>query len=298
MTRIALVIVALYGCFVLGSGIAMQGIAQPPQQASAGATAVILLIVCFLQAIGVAFLVVRSRWSGWHLVAAIFVVFHGVTTFMPQIESAVFLTHLPQGMVPRLFLMGLLIDAPFSFLAVVILRRWKATPIDAEDHPRLPMSASEWTWKLGVLAVAYVVLYFTFGYFVAWRQPAVRAYYDAGSNLDSFFTQMQNVARNTPWLFPFQLLRGLCWAGIAVVIIGMLKGTRLEVTLAIAYTFAIVMNVQILLPNPYMPNSVRMAHFVETTSSNLIFGLFVGWLLTRRPKSADRFYQTVTTVFH
>lgn len=295
--RIVLLIVALYACFALGSGIAMHGIVQAPQQASAAATALILLIVCFLQAIGVAFLVLRSRWSGWRLVAAIFVVFYGVTTFMPQIESAVFLTHLPQGMLPRLFLMGLLIDAPFSLLAVVILRRWKATSVGAEDNPQLPVSAGEWTWKLGLIAVAYVILYFTFGYFVAWRQPAVRAYYDAGSNLDSFFTQMQNVARGTAWLFPFQLLRGLCWAGIAVVIIRMLKATRLEVTLAIAYTFAVVMNALLLLPNPYMPNSVRIAHFVETTSSNLIFGLLVGWLLTRRSPE-DLVYKSVTTVFH
>ena len=167
MTRIALVVVALYVCFALGSGIAMQGIVQPPQQASAAATALILVVVCFLQAVGIAFLVLRSRWSGWHLVAAIFVVFYGVTTFMPQIESAVFLTHLPQGMIPRLFLMGLLIDAPFSLLAVVILRRWKATSNGAEDYPQLPTSPGQWTWKLGVLAVAYVILYFTFGYFVA-----------------------------------------------------------------------------------------------------------------------------------
>jgi len=43
-----------------------------------------------------------------------------------------------------------------------------------------------------------------------------------------------------------------------------------------------VMNAQLLLPNPYMPEPVRMAHLVETASSNLIFGFFIGWLLTQR----------------
>ena len=296
--RFLLVIVALYVCFALGSGIAMQGITQPPQQASAGATAAILLLVCFLQAIGVAFLIRKSRWTGWRLVAAIFVVFYGVTTFMPQIESAVFLTHLPQGMLPRLFLMGLLIDAPFALLAVVILGRWKATSIGAEDHPQLATPNSGLAWKLAVIAAAYVVLYFTFGYFVAWQRPPVRVYYDVGTNPDSFFTQMQTVAHETPWLFPFQILRGLLWAGIAVVIVRMIRGTRVQISLAVAYTFSIMMTAPILLPNPYMPGSVRMAHFVETTSSNLIFGLLVGWLLTQRPKNTDRVYETVTSVFH
>jgi hypothetical protein len=40
-----------------------------------------------------------------------------------------------------------------------------------------------------------------------------------------------------------------------------------------------VMNSLLLLPNPYMPHEVRMAHLVETASSNFIFGVFIGWLL-------------------
>jgi len=46
----------------------------------------------------------------------------------------------------------------------------------------------------------------------------------------------------------------------------------------------VVMNAQLLLPNPFMPEPVRMAHLVETASSNLIFGVFVGWLLTPTPR--------------
>jgi hypothetical protein len=30
-----------------------------------------------------------------------------------------------------------------------------------------------------------------------------------------------------------------------------------------------------------MPEQVRMAHLVETASSNFIFGVFIGWLLTQ-----------------
>ena len=31
--------------------------------------------------------------------------------------------------------------------------------------------------------------------------------------------------------------------------------------------------------NPYMPPDVRLAHGIETSSSNFLFGLLVGWLL-------------------
>ena len=42
------------------------------------------------------------------------------------------------------------------------------------------------------------------------------------------------------------------------------------------------MTALLLLPNPYMPEPVRMAHLAETASSNFIFGLLVGCLLTER----------------
>jgi hypothetical protein len=41
------------------------------------------------------------------------------------------------------------------------------------------------------------------------------------------------------------------------------------------------MNAQLLLPNPYMPEAVRMAHLLETATSNAVFGCAVVWILTR-----------------
>jgi hypothetical protein len=46
-------------------------------------------------------------------------------------------------------------------------------------------------------------------------------------------------------------------------------------------TGAVLMNAQLLLHNTYLPEAVRMTHLIETASSNFIFGLLVGWLLTQ-----------------
>jgi hypothetical protein len=214
------------------------------------------------------------------LIAAIFVVYYGVTTFMPQIESAVFLTRLPAGVLPRLFVMGLLIAIPFSILAVLILgKRKSAVQISVTDRP-ITVAVSSWSWKLALIAVVYVVLYFTFGYFIAWRSPAVREFY-GGTDPGNFFGQMQTVVRDTPWLIPFQIFRALCWAGIAVIVIRMLETRTAENSVLLGYLFSVVMCAPLLLTNPYMPEAVRMAHLIETASSNFIFGLFVGWLLTK-----------------
>jgi hypothetical protein len=282
--RVIALTIVLFMCFAVAGGVV--GFASNSQTSEqTGASTLRLLAVCLLEVIVLTHVILRSRWTGWRLAAAIFFVFYGVTTFMPQIESVVFLTRLPPGTLPRLFLMGALIAAPFSVLAVLILGKRKAETVDTQQNSRLVMPATEWAWKLLVIAIIYPILYFTFGYFIAWRQPAVREYY-GGVDAGSFVAQMRTVIRNTPWLIPFQILRAMLWVALALPVIRVLKGQWPETALAIGLLFAVVMNAQLLLPNPYMPEPVRMAHLVETGSSNFIFGVFIGWLLSQRPAFA------------
>jgi hypothetical protein len=74
----------------------------------------------------------------------------------------------------------------------------------------------------------------------------------------------------------------MLWVALALPVIRMLKGRWPETAIALGLLFAVVMNAQLLLPNPYMPEPVRMAHLLETASSNFIFGVLIGWLLTQR----------------
>jgi hypothetical protein len=278
--KVIVLTIILFVCFaVAGRVLGQQSNTQAPEQA--GAAALSLLGVCFLQATVLSYLILRSRWIGWRLAATIFVVFYGVATFMPQIESAVFPTRLPPGMLPRLFLMGALIAAPFSLLAVLILGKRKPAPADPQSSSRVIMPTGEWAWKLVVIALAYLILYFTFGYFIAWRNPAVPEYY-GGTDPGSFLAQMGTVLRDTPWLIPIQVVRAMLWVALALPVIRMLKGEWPETAVPIGVLFAVVMNSLLLLPNPYMPEPVRMAHLVETASSNFIFGVLIGWLLTNR----------------
>lgn len=275
--EIALTII-LFICFSLAAGIVGQ-----PQSAStpesSGSAVLALIVVCVLDTLVLSRFILRSRWTGWRLAWAVFLVFYGVSTFMPQMESAVFITRLPDGMLPKLFLMGALFAAPFSLLAVLILGKGKPAGPKGMGDFRLAMSKNEWAWKLAVIAAVYVLLYFTFGYFIAWKNPAVREYY-GGSDPGGFLTQMGTVVRDTPWLIPFQILRAMLWTLLAMPVIRSLKGPWQETALTIGFLFAVLMSDLLLLPNPYMPESVRMSHLAETASSNFIFGVFVGWLLT------------------
>ena len=239
-----------------------------------------LLTVCFLDTLVLAYIILRSRWAGWRLIATVFLVFFGVMTFMSQIESLVFHI-LPPGMLPRLILLGVLVTAPFSPLAVIILGKRKAEPATVnEPNSRLLMPANEWAWKLAVIAIAYVILYTAFGYFVAWKNPAVQAYY-GGIDEGNYFARMYTILTSTPWFLPFQALRGMLWTLFALPVIRMMKGRWQETAFAVGLVFAVLMNSQLLLPTPLMPEAVRMTHLVETASSNFIFGCLIVWLLHR-----------------
>jgi hypothetical protein len=278
--------VLLFICFAVASAVLPPSDAAPQSPEEAAVAALALLVVCVLDTAVLAYIVLRSRWTGWRLIATVFLAYFGTTTVMSQIESAVFITHLPEGFLPRLVLMGALVAALFAPLAVFLLGKGRGDTADERALAGPAMPASEWAWRLAVIAVVYVVLYFTFGYYVALRSPAVLEYYglvDSGS----FLTQMGTVLRDTPWLPALQVLRAMMWALLALPVIRMMKGGWWEAGLAVALLFSVVMNAQLLLPNPYMPEAVRMAHLAETASSNFIFGWAVAWLLRKNTEPAS-----------
>ena len=278
-TAIRLLALALvyFVCFVVVSGALLATTMDQPAPADGGAALLALLVVSLVHAAVLTYVIRRSRWSGWKLIVSVFFVLYGVTTLMPQIETAYFVTRLPPGMLPRLFLAGLIIAAVFSPLAVLILGRARSRPYDAFDDARLKMPASSWLVRLSIIAIAYVVIYFTFGYFIAWQSEAVRLYY-GGNDPGSFIAQIGNVLRTEPQLFLLQIARGLLWTIIALPVIRMMKGKWWEAGLAVALLFAMGSS-QLLIPNPLMPAEVRMAHLVETLTSNFLFGWIVVSLL-------------------
>jgi hypothetical protein len=97
---------------------------------------------------------------------------------------------------------------------------------------------------------------------------------------------MRTVVRDTPLLLPLQVARAILWTAIAVPVIRMMKGQWWEAGLAVALLFAVAMNSQLLLPNPLMPQEVRMVHLLETATSNFLFGWLIVLILRGWRQSA------------
>ena len=266
------VTILYFSTFAVVSGALLSNASE--QNATAGATLLALLLVSLINAAVWTYVIRRSNWTGWKLILTVFFLFYGVSTVMPQIETAYFITRLPPGLLPRLFVAGLIIATVFAPLAVLILGKARS---QANKTSRLKMPVSVWIAKSCAIVIAYLVFYFTFGYFIAWKNEAVRAYY-GGSDPGSFVAHISNLLRAEPLLFLLQVVRALLWLAIAVPVIKMMKGKWWESGLAVALLFA-VMTSQLLLPNPLMPDEVRMVHLLETATSNFLFGWLVVLIL-------------------
>jgi hypothetical protein len=241
-----------------------------------------LILVSLVDALMVMLVVRRSLWRGWRLMIGVGVSLYGVMTFMSQIETAWFgpAMGVSAAVLPGLFLSSLPITLLYVPRAVWLLgnaRPWDGVSAAARDaFARLHMPATQWVWKLAVIAVVYLVFYFGFGMMVAWQNPALRDLYGNGTNAEVF---------NNWRLIPFQMLRGVLWVLFALPIIAMDCGPGWKTAILVGLWLALPMNIAHAIPNPIIPDvSVRLSHFVETTTSNFLFGMLITGLLLWHPR--------------
>ena len=283
--RVLLLFVAIMGCFMVAGAVSSlaggSGASDPAARAdSAGVSTSMLsalLLMCGFVSLVVSGIVLRARGFGWRLAAALSLATFGLMTFLYYIEAQVFLrTRMSPENMNGMLVMGGILSVLLGPLAVWILGRW-GHPSAAVSQPAA-IPAGSWMWKLAAIGVCYVALYLTFGYFVAWQNPALSDYY-GGTDPGSFVAGMRQNWVNTPWIFPLQFGRGILWALFLVPLIRRFRRSPAETGFAMAL-FSAVWCLQLLFPNPYMPAEIRRSHLVETLGSNLIFGFGVGWLLS------------------
>lgn len=268
----AIKLIVLTLCLLLSQAIAASWSGLGARVETA-ASLPVLFLVGLTQTAVLSYLTVRSRYQGWKLYLAVFTIFFGITTALSQIETLLFLRYLvsvvPAEMVPRFFLQGLLTALLFSFFLLAIhgklLRKKRFTEVSPTIAPRKWLPA-----KLLALSLLYAAFYLSFGLFV-FRPLAAQAFQE-------FYAGLELPA----WILPFQVLRGLAFAAIALLITRLVTGKRWEKALLSALLFSVLMGFLLLLPNPYMPQEIRLAHFVEVTSSNFLFGWLAGWWLSSR----------------
>lgn len=245
----------------------------------AAAAGGLLVMAC----IDIAFMlgvVMSSRLRGvqlWLLTSALF---WGAKTFTSQLEAWYFMPNVSASLVPALLLMTVPVAVLVPLLTVVFFGRWQGqTESNAWHVP--PMGAGQQAWKWLVLsALVYPVLFFVAGYYVAFSNEEVRAFY-GGVSEPTFLGHMRAVFRGDPLLYPFEVLRGALWVVMGVALLWTTRGSRWVGGVLVVLLFTLVQNGVHLIPNPLMSPTVRTFHFVETVSSNAVFAVLISWLMSR-----------------
>ena len=249
-----------------------------------------LLLMGALNSLLIIALIESSRYHGWKLAFGLAFAYYGAVTFIMQIETWYFLTAVTvsEELLPRLFVMGLPVPLFVIPLATLLLGKARA---DSEPAVSLEpvKTLKEWFYKPVLIAAAYIILYWTAGYFIAWQNPELRAFYGSPGDALPFWQHTVNTLRHEPGLFPFQALRGLMWAIFALPVIYGSKWSRLSTALLVGFFFSVPQNIGHILANPLMPlASIRFSHMIETAISTFIFGVILVYLLYRKPVEPEK----------
>lgn len=93
--------------------------------------------------------------------------------------------------------------------------------------------------------------------------------------MDSFPSMMK--ANFASGLYFFQIPRGVLWILIVLPALAVTRGSLMRKGLIIGLLFAVLSSSQLLLPNPFMSDMVRMGHLIETAPSNFLWGFIIAW---------------------
>ena len=269
--------------WILGSVAVADLIPDTPSEHGLVNEGIGILLLSIINTLLIVGLIVSSRLNGLQLSLVLALAYYGSFTLLPQLETWYFLGELTVSpeLLRGLFLMGLPIPLLFIPLAVVICARWKPRG-KSNANTNVVMSNGQLVLKLGIIAVTYLVIYWIAGYYIAWQNPELRAFYGSPGEIVPFWEHTFSTLKADPGLFILQLVRGVLFA---FIVIPLIRGSKVKswITAVLVGLLLAVPHLGHILSNPLMPiASVRLSHMIETVTSTFLFGVFIVWILHRR----------------
>jgi hypothetical protein len=219
------------------------------------------LVASSVLAAGVLTLGLHWSQSGWmRAFVAVFVLEFVVGT-VNTLDEAAFFHVMPNRQLVGAFALGFVASVVVAALLSLVPPLRGVSNVD--PHPPLRVFA-----RVLALAFVYFVLYLVAGILV---RPYVIAFYQS---------------RPLPGLgvlFTVELVRGFLYVLAAWPWLRMIT-SRARTVLFLGAAYSILGGLApLLLPNPFMPPNIRLAHGFEVGISNFVFGAMVGWALASKP---------------
>jgi len=238
-----------------------------------------LLIICLINTAAVLFFMYNSTISGIRLVLSLMILIFGIQFFMSQIETVWFNDSLKMDIntIRMVVMGGAFMSILFSMTATWMTGKWKS---NGQKKSLFPPKLLDIMVPVALLCILiWPLVYFLAGYFIAWQFPEIREYYSGSKELESFFVIMrENVISG---LYFFQILRGVIWILLASLALVVTSGSWHKKGLILGLLLSFLGCSQLLLPNPIMPEQVRLGHLLETSTSSFIWGFILAWFLSK-----------------
>lgn len=235
----------------------------------------LLFPIALLNAIVLSIPILRTRWSGWRLILALFLVFYAVSTLLVAAEAYYMSDVLSTDLAIKLLVDGAIRAALFVPIAVIIHGKLSDENTQAPSERLQERPWWSWLWRIPLTGILYVVI-FIFAGSVVFRPLAYALDpVTAEAYLGSFAVDNPNA------ILGFQFLRGMLWAVLTIPIIASMRRPRWSIGLAISLIYAVVMALPNLVPNEALTAGLRLAHTIEVFVGNFLFGWVVVWLLAR-----------------
>jgi len=240
----------------------------------------ILFFTCALNTAAVLYFIYSSNIKWWKLVGTLFLVIFGIQYFMSQIETLWFndSLHMEISLILTIVTGGAIMALLFALSASWMTGKFGKTDSSIMALPQIRVSLI-WKEVMLLTVILWPAVYFLAGYYIAWQFEAIRVYYSGSPVMESLMVMMkENVLSG---LYFFQILRGLLWVLIALLVISTTKGSWLHRGLVLGLLLSFLGSSQLLLPNPIMPETVRIGHLIETSISSFIWGFILAWFLRK-----------------
>jgi len=224
-------------------------------------------LVSLLDTVVVALALTRMQSSRGGLFYAIFAVFYGVTSLLVALESVYLGPLFPVAAAVRVIIDGAIRGVLFSAACVLLLAPLNVRLPVAQSR-RLVMSKGEWTWKLIVSGIFWMLLFILFGFAV---------YIPLAGYLDPVGLAKEQSINLPAWTLPFQAIHGVIWVALTIPMMKMLRVEWKRTALLVAALYGILSVGNLLVPTGMSPG-LQAAHSAEILGESFAFGIVAVWL--------------------
>lgn len=269
---------------MIGNGIAQT--VTPPTD-DPGQAGLAFLAVCVFNSILYAILLGTTRsWHGSRRMIALTVYVFTIQFLLPQMETFFFASGIGIGydQASAIFISGVIVSLVTTPLAVILYEKLAVKPVIPNQLKISITNGKKFSMLAAVLIfIGYPLVYLTFGYFIAWQNESLRVYYTESAELASYGHQLADSF--TSGVYVFQVLRGAIWIGATIPVAVMLKEKPAVQYFVVGVLSALLPTQLLFIPNPFMPWDIAMTHFVETSTSNFVWGLMMVWVIRKSTMS-------------